>query len=79
MTQIFMNNSVSSVQSVAKTAALFLIWLEDLLYRALEKSGNFEGEWQTGVVFAGFNRVDRLARNIKPFGKLGLRPLALGA
>lgn len=33
---------------------------KDLLDRHLEKSGDFERQWQTGIVLAGFDRMNGL-------------------
>src|ERR1017187_6724981 len=39
---------------------------EDLFDRPLEQPRNSEGERQARIVFLGLDRVDRLARDLKP-------------
>ena len=40
---------------------------------------NTEGQWQRGVVLAGLNRVDALARDLQFLRQIRLTPVALGA
>ena len=56
-----------------------MILVEDRLNRALKQSCDFEGKRKTGIEFAGFDRIDRLARHPQALSKLGLAPIALGA
>ena len=59
-------------------SSLMLI-IENLLDRKVEKAGDAEGERQRGIVLAGLDRVDCLARDVEPDGQLGLAPIPLGA
>ena len=52
---------------------------ENLLDRQVEQLGDAEGERQRGIVFAGLDRVDALARHFEPLGQVLLAPVALGA
>src|SRR3954454_14858993 len=52
--------------------------VENLLDRPLEQPGEAEGERQRRIVFAGLDRVDRLARHAEPAAKLRLAPVPLG-
>src|SRR5580698_10303580 len=52
---------------------------EDRLDGLAEQAGDLEGERQAGVVFAGLDGVDALARDVEPPGEFGLTPVALGA
>src|SRR3954447_16302685 len=51
--------------------------VENLLDPAVEQPGKPEGERKRGIVFAGFDRVHRLARHAEPAAKLRLAPVAL--
>lgn len=53
--------------------------IENLFDTLLEQLGDQESQRQAGVVLAGFDRIDRLARHVQPFGEVALRPAALGA
>src|SRR5688572_9825201 len=52
--------------------------LEDRLDRQVEQFRDPEGEREAGVVAAGLDRVDALARDFEPFGQVALAPVALG-
>ena len=52
---------------------------EDGLDRLFENAGDLEGQRQGGVVAAGLQRIDGLARHAQPLGQFGLTPVALGA
>lgn len=56
-----------------------VVWLEDRLNWEAEQPDNLERQWQTGIIFAGFERVGSLARDIQTFGKVSLRPIPFSA
>jgi len=49
---------------------------EDAFDRLPEQLRDAERERQARVVLAGFDRIDRLARDLELFGELALRPAA---
>ena len=50
---------------------------EDRFDGLAEQSGNREGQRKTGIVFAGLDRVHRLARDVESLREIGLGPLPL--
>lgn len=49
---------------------------EDILDLQTEQVGDAEGERERGVIFAGLDRVDALARNAELGGEIALVPVA---
>ena len=58
--------------------ALLLVG-EDGLDGAVKEAGEFEGEREAGIVFAGLDGVDGLAGDLEFLGEVGLRPVTFGA
>ena len=52
--------------------------VEDLFNGEVEQARNSECERQCRIVFAGFNRIDRLPGNLELFCQRRLRQIALG-
>src|ERR1039458_2843988 len=48
---------------------------EDRLDGGFKEARQFEGQRKAGIVLPGLDRVDRLARDLQPFGQIGLRPI----
>ena len=55
------------------------VGIEDVLNLLFEKTSNLEGQWESGIVFAGFDGINGLPGNLELFGKGCLRPLSLGS
>src|SRR5206468_7665778 len=62
----------------APLVSLMLI-IENVLDMLVEQARELERERERGIVLAGLDRVDRLARHAEAAAKLGLAPVALGA
>jgi hypothetical protein len=53
--------------------------VENHLNGHLKQPRDSEGEREAGIEFAGFDRIDRLARHLQALSQLGLAPIALRA
>ena len=53
--------------------------VEDVLNSLFEKAGNLEGQWESGIVFAGFDGINGLPGDLKLVGQGCLGPLSLGS
>jgi len=56
-----------------------LLICEDGFDGTVEETGEFEGEWETGIELAGLDGVDGLAGDLESFGEVGLAPVLFGA
>jgi hypothetical protein len=73
---VYLRKDVTDV--MAAEAELVLV-NEDGLDGGFEETGEFEGQWEAGVVLAGLDGVDGLAGDLEAFGEVGLGPVAFGA
>ena len=46
-----------------------LAGIEDVLNLLFEKASNLEGQWESGIVFAGFDGINGLSGDLKLVGK----------
>src|SRR5262245_53441613 len=81
----FAHNAARSVDEITarrpprSTSNFRAVGAEDLLDLELEERGDGEGQRQAGVVLAGLDRVDRLARHAEALRQIALRPAVLAA